>query len=222
MAIEIIIGGSAPKSLPLIVSALAALIGALLGAWSAHIFSAKRDRLREKEEELHAKEVAFNKLFPLEAIAERTYSIHCRINRRFFITSHSPGIDIEWLAMSAQTKFCADIELTKIIKDLGDSCGLIRLRFDNTPELIGLTDAFIHHHMRYREELLNQQPPAGISPEELEIWVGTVLDGWFYSFWGQTFRPTFNTLIGHLMADIAREKGNLNDMRKNRWKFWKW
>jgi hypothetical protein len=220
VSVEMIINGPMPQWIPLAVSAMAALLGALLGAWSAHIFSAKRDRLREKEEEIRAKEEAYNKLFPLEVTTQRIYSIHCRINRRFAITSHAPGVDIEWLAMSAQTKFNADIELTRTIKDLGDTCGLIRLRFENTPELIGLTNAFIHHHIKYRDELMNQLPPKDMSAEEIEIWVGTALDKWFYSLWGETFGPTFIALIEYIMANITKEKNELDKMKKNSWKFW--
>lgn len=221
MAVEITVGASMPQWLPMVISALAALTGSLLGAWFTHIFSAKRDRIREKEEQLRGKEYAYNKLFPLEAVTVRAYSIHCRVNRRFMITSHTPGIDIEWLAMSAQTKFSADIELSRAIKELGDTCGLLRLRFENTPELIQMTDSFIHYHMRYRDELSNQLPPSGISAEDLEKWVETALDKWFYSLWGQTFGPTFAALSRYTMAIIIKEKNELDEMKNNRWKFWK-
>jgi hypothetical protein len=123
--------------------------------------------------------------------------------------------------MSAQTKFSADIELSRAIKELGDTCGLVRLRFENTPELIQMTDSFIHYHMRYRDELSNQLPPSGISAEDLEKWVETALDKWFYSLWGQTFGPTFAALSRYMMTIIIKEKNELDGMKNNRWKFWK-
>lgn len=209
-----------PWWIPYIPVVIGALV-ALTGVWFTHILSDKRDRIREKEEKLRGMEEVYSRLFPLEVITQRVYSIHCRANRRFNISSHTSGIHIEWQAMSAQTKLVADVELTKAIKELGDACSLIRLRFKNTPELIGLTTAFLHHHVRYRDELLNQNPPEGLSPEEIAAWVGTALDNWFYSLWNQTFSPTFNSLIGNIMADITTERQELEKMRKDRWKFWK-
>ena len=203
---------------------LSGFVGALLASYITHVFTFRRDEIKNMQQKIDDNTNAFSNICGLSVTFTRSYArfLRARANLDAHIQSERIGATIKdsWFLTLGTHASSTAIEYNRDLRDLWETIGVIAARLEKPQELVDLILTLGNTIRRGEETFAATGPDSLTTQEDIDNWLRE-RENSIVNFTDSELHQIMSNLLAYLETEIDNENAKLGQMQKDSGKIWK-